>query len=287
MKLEASLILTFLMAASVARADATADFAKGMALQSAKERKPDLAAARQAFERAASEGHALAALHLGLLHANGSGGPRDDARAFQYFSQAAADGQREGLYNKGLFLLEGRGVPRELVEALSSLSAAAGAGCIPAHVKLADVYYFGAEDLKSDRARALPHVKAAAVAGDPWACNILGTMSEYGHAMPVDRNASLHWFTVAAKKGNAKAQGNLGRLLRSGDPTPGEMVKSYMWLKLSSLQGNTVATYLLKDHLLGMTADGIAEGDRAVEDFNRSLAGNSNLADKVAPPFPR
>jgi TPR repeat protein len=287
MKLEASLILTFLMVASAARADATADYEKGLALQSAKETKPDPVAARQAFEKAAAEGHALAALHLGLLHASGSGGPRDDARAFRYFSQAAAASQPEGLYNKGLFLLQGRGVPRDVAAALSSLSAAAGAGFIPAHIKLADLYYFGADDLKRDRARALPHVKAAAVAGDPWACNILGTMAEYGHAMPVDRNASLHWFTVAAKKGNAKAQGNLGRLLRSGDPTPQDIVNSYMWLKLSSLQGNTVATYLLKDHVLGMTVEGIAEGDRAVEDFNRSLAEKSGLADKIQSPVPR
>lgn len=278
MKLESVLVLSFLMLLGDAGADPAADYARGLALQSAEATAPDPAAAREAFEKAAAKGHTLAALQLGMMHANGSGGPRDDARAYHYFSEAAAAGQREARYNQGLFLLKGRGVPRDVPAAILSLSAAASEGSLPAHIQLADLFYFGTDGLKPDRARALPHVKASATAGDAWACNILGTMAEYGQAMPVDRNAALHWFSVAAQKGNAKAQGNLGSLLRTVDPTAEGKVKAYLWLKLASLQGNTMATYLLNDHQLGMSADQIAEGDRAVEEFKKNPAADSSAS---------
>ena len=191
------LYLTLLISAGGACAtpaqsdDAAAVYEQGIGFQSGKDGEPDPVAARQAFEKAASQGHARAAVQLGIIHANASGVPKDDARAFEYFSQAAAAGQREGIYNKGLFLLQGCGASRDLNAALTSLAAAAEVGSIPAHVKLAELFYFGAEDLEVDRARALPHVKAAAATGDAWACNMLGTMAELGYAMPVDRQAAV------------------------------------------------------------------------------------------------
>lgn len=224
--------------------------------------------ARQLLQTAADQGSPKAKAALGVMLAEGAGGPKDDARALEYFSQAAEAGQREGLYNRGIFLLQGRGASRDLAAALASLTAAAAAGSIPAHVKLADLYYFGTEGLEKDHSRSLPHVKAAATAGDAWACNILGTMAELGQAMEVSRSSALYWFGLAADKGHAKAQGNLGRMLRSGKPSDREKVECYKWLKLSSLQGISMSTYQLGVHSLSMTAAQIADGEREALRFN-------------------
>jgi uncharacterized protein len=245
------------------QADARASYEQGVALK-----ESDLNLARQAFERADELGEPRAAVQLGIIHANGTGTPKDDAKAYACFAKAAASGQREGLFNQGLFLLDGRGTPRDLKAGLAALSAAATAGSIPAHVKLADLYYFGADGLEKSYPLARPHVEAAAASGDAWACNILGTMAEMGQAMKVDRLAARHWFTVAAEQGHAKAQGNLGRLLRGGKPTHHDKVEAFKWLKLSSLQGISMSTYQLEFHRRSMTAAQIAEAERAVVEFN-------------------
>jgi TPR repeat protein len=259
------------------QADARTSYEQGVAL-----RESDPGSARQAFERAEKEGDPRAAVQLGILHANGTGTLKDDAKAYSYFAKAAASGQREGLFNQGLFLLEGRGAPRDLKGGIAALTAAAAAGSIPAHVKLADLYYFGAEGLEKSYPLALPHVEAAAASGDAWACNILGTMAEMGQAMKVDRLAARHWFTQAAVQGNAKAQGNLGRLLRGGKPSHHDKVESFKWLKLSSLQGISMSTYQLELHRRSMTAAQIAEAERAVLEFN-----NRRGKDADASPRPR
>lgn len=266
----AFLLLTFLLAPS-SRGESAADYAAGVALLKGEDVAADPAEAREAFEKAASEGHAQAMVQLGILLSSGRGGPRDDVRALALFSAAAATGQREALYNKGLFLLHGRGTPRDVNAALEALGAAAAAGSIHAHVKLADLFYFGDLDLKQDRARALPHVKAAAVAGDAWACNILGTMAEHGHVMPMDRQAALHWFTVAAGKNYVKAQTNLGRMLKEGNRTSTEKANAYKWLTLASSQGDSTAKMLLSIHLSDMSPAEISDGEQEIADFRREL----------------
>ncbi|MES2440236.1 MAG: tetratricopeptide repeat protein [Verrucomicrobiota bacterium] len=248
-----------------------AEYEAGPALLAGKNTASDPIAARAAFEKGASLGQVLAKLQLGILCSNGTGGPRDDARALSLFSEAAAAGQREALYNKGLFLLLGRGGPRDLDAALTTLAESAAAGSVHAHVKLADLFYFGTEGLKQDRTRALPHVKAAAEAGDAWACNILGTMAEYGYAMPMDRGIALHWFMIAAGKNNAKAQANLGRMLRADKPTPADQVQAYMWLRLAAEQGDPAAKILLADHVLGLSPAQRSEGDGMISEFRNRL----------------
>ncbi|RYD36677.1 MAG: sel1 repeat family protein, partial [Verrucomicrobiaceae bacterium] len=232
-KLRTAIFLLVLPLAPVGRSEPAADYEAGVALLPGKTTAADTAAAREAFERASSQGHVLAKVQLAILLSNGSGGPRDDTRALALFSEAAETGQREALYNKGLFLLQGRGAPRDLSVALEALGSAAAAGSVHAHIKLADIFYFGDRDLKADRGRALPHVKAAAMAGDAWACNILGTMAEQGYEMPMDRKMAISWFTVAARKNNIKAQANLGRMLKEGNRTSSDKVAAYKWLSLA------------------------------------------------------
>jgi raw score 9.87 len=49
---------------------------------------------------------------LGILHFNGQGTPKDDAKAFLYFQLAAENGSPEGMYNLGAMYDNGFGTKR-------------------------------------------------------------------------------------------------------------------------------------------------------------------------------
>ena len=49
---------------------------------------------------------------LGILHFNGLGTPKDDAKAFLYFQLAAENGSPEGMYNLGAMYDNGFGTKR-------------------------------------------------------------------------------------------------------------------------------------------------------------------------------
>lgn len=70
--------------------DAAAEFARGLALSDDEGSDRDLAAAADAFYRAAVLGHAEAAHRLGLMYARGEGVSQDDVLAYVWLARAAA-----------------------------------------------------------------------------------------------------------------------------------------------------------------------------------------------------
>ena len=154
--------------------------------------------------------------------------------------------------------------------AVSWYEKAAAQGSMDARLRLADFYYFGSDGLAKDYQKALPHVKAAATAGNPLAQNLLGTMFEFGHGVDVSRADAMHWFREAALQGNAKAQSNLGRLIRSGDPHGRDAVAVYQWLKLASDQGETTATVMLADLEPSLTAAQKSEAEDRIRKFHET-----------------
>jgi TPR repeat protein len=72
----------------------------------------DPARARELLAKAA-ETNAEAQYQLGLLLADGEGGPKDDAGARALFEKAAAQNHRGALERMGAFALEGRGGPKD------------------------------------------------------------------------------------------------------------------------------------------------------------------------------
>lgn len=72
--------------------------------------------ARDAFEKMTA--NAAAQFNLGLMYANGWGGPRDEAGATRLFYDAAVGGLPEARYELGVRLLRGRGAPVDHIQAL-------------------------------------------------------------------------------------------------------------------------------------------------------------------------
>jgi TPR repeat protein len=229
----------------------------------------DLNKARTCFEIAAGAGHPQAKGALGYMLLQGLGGPKDELAAHGLLDEAANAGITSAQVNLGGMYEKGSGVPRDLIKAVSFYERAAKTGSVDAQLRLMDIHYFGADGIPADHARALPHVKAAAVAGNARARNILGTMCEFGQGMEPSKSAAIHWFREAAIQGDAKAQGNLGRLILAAKMKDREIVEAYRWLKLAASQGDEVAKRLLSEHVRQMSPQQIARGDHEVDTFKR------------------
>ena len=214
----------------------------------------DPAKAREYFQAAAELGSAPGKGLLGFMLAEGLGGPRNEREAVEWMREAAEAGLASARFNYGGMLEAGRGVPRDVAAALAWYEQAAAQNYSHARLKLANRYYLGAPGIEPDHAKALPHVSAAAAAGDPWAQNVLGTMFEFGQATKPDSSLARHWYRLAAEQGDAKAQSNLGRQFRYGSPDGKDPVLAYKWLKLSAMQGEVTAQMLLKDFAPIITA---------------------------------
>jgi TPR repeat protein len=207
----------------------------------------DPAKARELFQAAADLGSAEGKGLFGFMLAEGLGGPRDEREAVRWMREAAEAGLASARFNFGGMLEAGRGVPQDVAAALAWYEQAAAQEYSHARLKLANLYYLGAPGIGPDHAKALPHVRIAATAGNPWAQNCLGTMFEFGQATKPNLSLARHWYRMAAEQGDAKAQSNLGRMFRYGSPDGKDPVLAYKWLKLSAMQGEVTAQMLLKD----------------------------------------
>jgi TPR repeat protein len=78
--------------------------------------------------RAAEGSSADAQFQLGLMYANGVGGPKDDAAARSWFEKAAAQNNPNALEWMGSFAASGRGGPRDIQAAKAYYARAAALG---------------------------------------------------------------------------------------------------------------------------------------------------------------
>lgn len=88
----------------------------------------DPAKARALLAKAAEANSAEAQYQLGMMIAEGVGGPRDDVAARALFQKAAAQGHAGGLERMGAFAQSGRGGPQDSAAAKSYYEQAAGQG---------------------------------------------------------------------------------------------------------------------------------------------------------------
>jgi localization factor PodJL len=90
--------------------------------------KPNPAASRMWYERAAKGGVAKAMHNLGTMYYNGTSGPANAVTAAIWFRKAAERGVSDSQYNLGLLYERGEGVPLDPSEAYKWLSIAARSG---------------------------------------------------------------------------------------------------------------------------------------------------------------
>lgn len=88
----------------------------------------DPAQQRALLTNAAAANSADAQYQLGLMYANGIGGPKDDVMARSWFEKAAAQGNVDALDWMGSFAANGRGGPRDIDAAKAYYEKAAALG---------------------------------------------------------------------------------------------------------------------------------------------------------------
>ncbi len=88
----------------------------------------DPAQERAMLTNAAAANSADAQFQLGLMYANGVGGPKDDVAARSWFEKAAAQGDADALDWMGSFAASGRGGPRDINAAKDYYAKAAALG---------------------------------------------------------------------------------------------------------------------------------------------------------------
>ncbi|MCW5745479.1 MAG: sel1 repeat family protein [Alphaproteobacteria bacterium] len=113
----------------------------------------DYAEALRRLQPLAEQGDADAQYHLGLLHQNGQGVPRDAAQAAGWFRKAALQGHAEARYSLGTLYATGQGVSRSDAEASRWLRLAARQGLAVAAFDLGLLYASG-QGVKHDDVQA-------------------------------------------------------------------------------------------------------------------------------------
>lgn len=233
----------------------------------------DMARARTLFEQAAQAGNMKARGVLGYMQLTGSGGAKDEAAALSNLKAASDAGIASAMVNLGSIHEKGLGVPISIPSALSLYQKAASAGSVEGRKRAIDILYFGRDGVKPDYQKALPLILAAANDGEPHACNLLGTMHEFGQGVTTDLPKAIQWFRVAATKGDLKAQCNLGRLLRQTSTSPSDLLEAYRWIRLSAERGEITAKVILIDFEKGFTDAQKADVGNWIAKFSTSPEG--------------
>jgi exopolysaccharide production negative regulator len=169
----------------------------------------DHQSAFNAFEYAASKGHAIAQWKLGKMLADGDGVPEDDYKAFQMFSAIADQHADDNPYTP---------VARVVASAF---------------VNLGNYYKTGIANsgVKPDVGRAVDlFTHAATYFGDADAQYNLAMIYMNGDGVEPDPVRAVRWLGLAARKNHVPAQAALGEVLVFGTGVHPLPEKGYMWI---------------------------------------------------------
>lgn len=169
----------------------------------------DRQSAFNAFEFAASKGHAIAQWKLGKMYAEGDGVKEDDYKAFQMFSTVADQHADDNPYT-----------PDARVVA-------------DAFVNLGNYYKTGIAKagIKPDVGRAVDlFTHAATYFGDADAQYNLARIYLEGDGIESDPVRAVRWLGLAARKNHVAAQATLGEVLVFGEGVRPAPEKGYMWI---------------------------------------------------------
>ncbi len=164
----------------------------------------DFATVLRVLAAEAERGNLDARLKLGLMHANGEGVPRDQAKAAAWFHKATDPLDPGAQFNVAVMYFEGKGLPRDYEQA---------------------AYWF----------------RRSAERGDAEAQFNLGLMYDGGLGMAADPVEAARWYRMAAEQGLKTAQINLAVIYRDGLGVPRDNLQAYLWYSLAADQDDAGA----------------------------------------------
>jgi len=163
-----------------------------------------------AYRKAADKGSTSAMVELGVMLANGSGIPKDEAEARALFQRAAQAGNPRGATNLAAIGSDG-GASADPVEARALLEKAAATNSAEAEFELGVMLADGTGGPKDDvGARAM--FASAAAQGHAAATEWLAAFEEAGRGGPKDKDAAKADYQKAVALGDDHAKAGLERL---------------------------------------------------------------------------
>lgn len=204
--------------------------------------KRDHVQSRLWLEKATAMGAVRAMKYLGLLHAQGIGGPRDIGKALDYYNRAIATGDASSM------------------------------------AWLGNLYVQGAPGLEKDYDKARDLYQRAADLEDPEGMVGLGALAQYGWGMALDFERARKWYEKAAAYESADGKFALGELYNFGTAgVPKDQVTARQWYVSAAEQTNTAAMYRLGEFaMLGIAGD--KNLDESKRWMNRAIERNYTAA---------
>jgi TPR repeat protein len=142
---------------------------------------------------------------------------------------------------------------------------AAMAGDAYAQNNLGSLYYTG-RGVPKNLVEAMKWFRMAADKGNATARNTLGTMYERGEGIKANPAEAAKWYRLAAEQGMAVAQNNLGILYASGNGVPMDRVQAHLWFMLASKEDQT-AQRRAETIAARMTPEQVAEANKLAKEF--------------------
>ncbi len=198
------------------------------------------------WRRAAEQGDAETANHLGELLRDADGVPRDDREAFRWFLAAAEQGEPTAQLNLGFALFEGNGVAQDMHAALRWYRKAACRGEWRARAiyNIGQMYRRG-EAVEQSWSQALLQYRRAAAMGHVDAMHWLGRIYNGHEDYPENDRAAVRWLTKAAERGDMQSQCDLGVRYFNGEGVRQDQTRAARLYRAAAVQGDSWACYLL------------------------------------------
>lgn len=184
--------------------------------------------AADCFRRAAAQGDANGFYNLGMAHARGLGGPRDDEKAFSCFRSAAEKGHPEAINSMGWFFREGRVFAKDLALAAKWFEKSASYGNPYGQLNWGLALQRG-EGVEKDPEKAAEQFLRAAEGGCIEAMTARGVALARGDGVKVDEPGAVRWFEKAAEAGYPPAMENLAECYAKGRGVPEDNRKALEW----------------------------------------------------------
>jgi TPR repeat protein len=207
--------------------------------------------AREYFTQAATKGNVEAMLDLGVMLAQGMGGPKDLPGAAQWFTQAAEKGNVRSMLNLGFQYRTGQGVEPNPAESLRWYRRAAEAGDSTGMYWLADAHYKAKEF-----PQAMQWFRKSSDAGDSDSTLMVGYMYSHGEGVELDAEKAFAFYLTAARAGNNGAMFNIGEYYKNGKGVAQNGSAARFWYLRAAMSGSEDASEQFAQLAASESADG-------------------------------
>jgi TPR repeat protein len=154
------------------------------------------------LEKAAANGHPIAAFNLAMLLTGDQTGNVDWPRIAGLLRVAADQGIADGQYNLGLLYLDGQGVEKNVTEAAKLFAKAAQQGQADAQLQYGVMVFLG-EGVVQNQKIGAEWLLSSAQHGNPIAQNRIARVLATGQGLPADPIEAAKWHLLATKAGRA------------------------------------------------------------------------------------